>query len=143
MTRPKIVCLCGSTRFFEAFQRANYEETMKGHIVLTVGHYPNSKEHGQNTGCTPEQKKALDELHLRKIDMADEVLVLNCKRGQCVGCGEWFDYFGYDARMLPEGHAPGCTEIVVPAPYIDESTSNVIAYAMAHRKPVRYLERHG
>jgi hypothetical protein len=76
---PKIVCLCGSTRFYEAFQKANYEETMKGNIVLSVGFYPHSstQAHGQEIGITPEQKEDLDRLHFRKIDMADEVLILN------------------------------------------------------------------
>jgi hypothetical protein len=78
-SRPVIVCLCGSTRFYEAFQRANYDETMAGRIVLSVGFYPHSSEqaHGETIGITPEQKRALDELHLRKIDLADEVLILN------------------------------------------------------------------
>lgn len=78
-TDRTIVCLCGSTRFYEAFQRANYDETMAGKIVLSVGHYPHSSEqaHGESVGCTPEQKIALDELHKRKIDLADEVYVLN------------------------------------------------------------------
>lgn len=76
---PWKVCLCGSTRFHGAFQQANYEETMKGHIVLSVGFYPHSQTqvHGQEIGCTDEQKAALDVLHLRKIDLADEILVLN------------------------------------------------------------------
>lgn len=77
--RPKVVCLCGSTRFYDAFQRANYDETMAGNIVLSVGFYMHSEGqvHGQTIGCTPEQKEALDQLHMRKIDLADEVLVLN------------------------------------------------------------------
>jgi hypothetical protein len=77
--RPRVVCLCGSTRFYEAFQRANYEETMAGRIVLSVGFYPHSSElaHGEQIGCDDEQKKKLDELHMRKIDLADEILVLN------------------------------------------------------------------
>jgi len=77
--RPTIVCLCGSTRFYEQFQRSNYEETMAGRIVLSVGHYPHSTEqaHGESVGCTPEQKITLDVLHKQKIDLADEVLVLN------------------------------------------------------------------
>ncbi len=77
--RPTIVCLCGSTRFYEAFQQANFEETMKGKIVLSVGFYPHSstQAHGQEIGITPEQKERLDRLHLGKIDMADEVLILN------------------------------------------------------------------
>lgn len=76
---PKIVCLCGSTRFYQQFQRANYEETMAGNIVLSVGFYMHRSEqaHGEKWGCTPEQKIKLDELHKRKIDLADEVLVLN------------------------------------------------------------------
>jgi hypothetical protein len=44
MTRPTIVCLCGSTRFYEAFQYANYVETMKGKIVLSVGFYIHNSE---------------------------------------------------------------------------------------------------
>lgn len=77
--KPKIVCLCGSTRFYEQFQEANYRETMNGKIVLSVGFYPHAQNemHGEEKGCTPEQKIALDELHFRKIDLADEVLVLN------------------------------------------------------------------
>jgi len=77
--KPKVVCLCGSTRFYDAFQRANFEETMAGKIVLSVGFYPHAQEqaHGQNVGVTEDQKKALDELHFRKIEMADEILVLN------------------------------------------------------------------
>lgn len=77
--RPRIVCLCGSTRFYKNFQEANYQETMKGHIVLSVGFYPHavSEMHGEGIGITAEQKEALDELHKRKIDLADEVYVLN------------------------------------------------------------------
>ena len=73
---PTIVCLCGSTRFYEHFQRANYEETMKGRIVLSVG-FCLGANHSQDVGCNSEQKIALDELHKRKIDLADEILVLN------------------------------------------------------------------
>lgn len=74
-----IVCLCGSTRFYDAFQRANYEETMASRIVLSVGFYPHSSEqaHGEGVGATSDDKRKLDELHLDKIDLADEVLVLN------------------------------------------------------------------
>ena len=77
--RPRIVCLCGSTRFYDTWQQQIFEETMAGRIVLSVGFYPHSsvQAHGQNIGITPEQKAALDELHKRKIDLADEILVLN------------------------------------------------------------------
>ena len=77
---PKIVCLCGSTRFYDEFQQANYDETMAGRIVLSVGFYPHAKAkagHGEGVGHDSVEKVALDELHKRKIDLADEVLVLN------------------------------------------------------------------
>ena len=79
MPQPPIVCLCGSTRFKDAFDDANYRETMAGKIVLSVGFYMHASgnRHGEGIGATPAQKVALDELHKRKIDLADEVLILN------------------------------------------------------------------
>lgn len=77
---PEIVCLCGSTRFYEAFQQANYDLTMAGKIVLSVGFYPHAKAqhgHGEGVGHDSAEKIALDELHKRKIDLADRVMVLN------------------------------------------------------------------
>jgi hypothetical protein len=78
--RPEIVVLCGSTRFYDTFQQANYDLTMAGAIVLSVGFYPHSKAlhgHGEGVGHDSAEKIALDELHMRKIDLADRVLVLN------------------------------------------------------------------
>ena len=75
LDQPKIVCLCGSTKFKQEFITANFQETMAGRIVLTVGWFSHSDE--KIYYPTPEKKKALDELHLRKIDLADEILVLN------------------------------------------------------------------
>ncbi len=72
---PKIVCLCGSTKFKQQFIKTNFKETMKGHIVISVGWFGHAD--GEIYTPTPEEKIALDELHKRKIDLADEVLVLN------------------------------------------------------------------
>ena len=80
LDRPIIVCLCGSTRFYDEFQQANYDETMNGKIVLSVGFYPHAKAqhgHGEGVGHDSFEKIALDELHLRKIDLSDEILILN------------------------------------------------------------------
>lgn len=78
MPRPRIVVLCGSTRFYDAFQKANYDFTMAGKIVLSVGFYPHTDTgHGEGVGHDSAEKIALDELHKRKIDLADEVFVLN------------------------------------------------------------------
>lgn len=74
--RPRIVCLCGSTRFMDAFHKANREESLAGHIVLTVEivAYDGATDPQR---ANPAQKECLDRLHLQKIDLADEVLVLN------------------------------------------------------------------
>lgn len=79
MTRPEVVCLCGSTRFYNEFQEANYNLTMQGKIVLSVGffHHQCKEVHGEGVGCSEEQKVLLDELHKRKIDLAGSILVLN------------------------------------------------------------------
>jgi hypothetical protein len=73
--KPIIVCLCGSTKFKQAFIDANFHETMAGKIVLSVGWF--SHVDGHIYTPTDEEKKALDFLHLKKIDMADEIFVLN------------------------------------------------------------------
>lgn len=75
-TRPRIVCLCGSTRFSDAFQDANLKETLAGNIVLSIGCNTKSDDDLVKAGMVIN-KEALDTLHLHKIDLADEVLVLN------------------------------------------------------------------
>lgn len=83
MEPPKIVCLCGSTRFKEAFELINMHETLKGHIVVTVGmfghsDYPSGAKHICDDGNMDNaRKQLLDRLHMRKIDLCDEVIVIN------------------------------------------------------------------
>jgi hypothetical protein len=72
--RPVIVCLCGSTRFSQAFQEANFRETLAGRIVLTIGCDTKSDE---GLRLSEQDKERLDQLHLHKVELADEVLVLN------------------------------------------------------------------
>lgn len=75
---PTIVCLCGSTRFKDAWYEQTKRLTHEGNIVLGVGDLDTS-EAGRTTNVPldPDLKAKLDELHLRKIDLSDEVLVLN------------------------------------------------------------------
>ncbi|MGH3997033.1 MAG: hypothetical protein ACRDTJ_06175 [Pseudonocardiaceae bacterium] len=67
--RPEIVCICGSARFVEEMRTANRDLTFAGVIVVAPGEADGL--------VTEEQKVALDALHLRKIDLADRVLVVN------------------------------------------------------------------
>lgn len=72
---PKIVCLCGSTKFKEEFEKVNMKETLNGNIVLSVGCF----DHHDKINIGEKQKNELAVLHNKKIDMADEVFVLNVK----------------------------------------------------------------
>jgi len=76
---PRIVCLCGSTRFMCAFFEAGWKETLAGKIVLSVGvckYADFDGAHGAEV-LGPDVVQGLDTLHFRKIDLADEVFVLN------------------------------------------------------------------
>lgn len=104
--QPKVVVLCGSTRFMEAFNEAGWVETLRGHIVLSVGvskHLP--PDHGgEFLGEITMQM--LDELHWRKIDLADEVFVLNV--GGYIGYStgrevEYAKQIGKPIRYLEQG----------------------------------------
>jgi hypothetical protein len=70
-----LTVLCGSTRFGDAFRKANLDLTLAGHIVLTIG--CDTKSDDVLGIEDPGLKDRLDALHLRKIDMADEVYVVN------------------------------------------------------------------
>lgn len=76
--RPRIVCLCGSGRFREAFAEAMCQETLAGRIVLTIGCNTKDDDRGMDWSAV---KPMLDELHLQKIDLADEVLVIDGETG--------------------------------------------------------------
>lgn len=75
---PVVVCLCGSTKFKAQFEEATERETLAGRIVVSVGFFAHQlTDEERRARLTPEIKVMLDELHLRKIDLADEVLILN------------------------------------------------------------------
>ena len=70
----KVITLCGSTRFKDAYLKAQKELTLQGNIVITVGLFGNS---GDNEVWEEGVKEMLDDMHKRKIDMADEIFVIN------------------------------------------------------------------
>ena len=70
----KVVTLCGSTKFKESFIQAQKELTLAGCIVISVGLFGHS---GDTEVFTEGTKEMLDDMHKRKIDMADEIWVLN------------------------------------------------------------------
>ena len=70
----KVVTLCGSTRFKDAFLEVQKKLTLEGNIVISVGLFGHS---GDEEVWTPGTKVMLDDMHKRKIDMADEIFVIN------------------------------------------------------------------
>ena len=70
----KIITLCGSTKFKDAFLKAQKDLTLQGNIVISVGLFGHS---GDNEVWTYDTKEMLDDMHKRKIDMADEIFVIN------------------------------------------------------------------
>lgn len=109
---PKIICICGSTRFADLHAIARWEFEKTGeNICLMINYLPQwyAKEEfgeGKNDhfGEASGLKELLDDLHFRKIDLSDEIYIIN-----------------------HEG-------------YIGESTRNEINYAIKNGKPVKYLE---
>ena len=70
----KVITLCGSTKFKEQYLEAQKRLTLDGNIVISVGLFGHS---GDDEVWTEGTKAMLDDMHLRKIDMADEIFVIN------------------------------------------------------------------
>jgi hypothetical protein len=70
----KIITLCGSTKFKDEFIAEQKRLTLEGNIVISVGLFGHS---GDNEVWAESSKEMLDDMHKRKIDLADEIFVIN------------------------------------------------------------------
>jgi len=130
---PKIVCLCGSTKFWREYQKQMLRLTLEGYIYLSIGAATGTDD--QHFGNMPvtereELKAKLDELHKRKIDLADELLILNVSYPWCPKC----EMFRHE-----RDHTSCLVEKFELKPYIGESTRSEIEYALSKGKSVTYL----
>ena len=77
----KVITLCGSTRFKDEFLEAQKRLTLAGNIVISVGLFGHSGDNevweNMDEGTLTRTKEMLDDMHKRKIDMADEIFVIN------------------------------------------------------------------
>ena len=77
----KVVTLCGSTKFKDQFMKAQKDLTLKGYIVIYVGLFGHSGDQevweNMDEVTLTKTKEILDDMHTRKIDMADEIFVIN------------------------------------------------------------------
>lgn len=76
-----VITLCGSTRFKNEFMEVQKRLTLEGNIVISVGLYGHSGDaevwENMDEGTLTKTKEMLDDMHKRKIDMADEIFVIN------------------------------------------------------------------
>ena len=76
-----VITLCGSTRFKDEFMEAQKRLTLEGNIVISVGLFGHSGDRevweNMDEGTLTKTKEMLDDMHKRKIDMADSIYVIN------------------------------------------------------------------
>ena len=121
-----VVTLCGSTRFKTDFERVQKELTLKGYIVISVGLFGHSGDEevweGMSENTLTETKQMLDDMHKRKIDMADETFVVN--PGGYIGDSTWSEIrYAY----MTDKKIKSLVEI--PGAEIKERAEDVIARA--------------
>ena len=77
----KVITLCGSTRFKDTFMEVQKRLTLEGNIVISVGLFGHSGDgevwENMDEGTFTKTKEMLDDMHKSKIDMADEIFVIN------------------------------------------------------------------
>lgn len=130
--RPTRVCLVGSSRFQAEHEAAIRAETLAGRIVLPLGLYG----HQEGMDMDGPVKRMLDELHLRKVDAADQVFVVNPLQGVCPDCKA---VWRHDHLRILKCSCGCDISAVEPVGYVGESTRREVAYARAHGKLIRSL----
>lgn len=77
----KVITLCGNAKFKKEFQEIQKKLTLEGNIVISVGLFGHAGDsevwENQNESTLNDTKKMLDDMHKRKIDMADEIYVID------------------------------------------------------------------
>lgn len=83
MAGPRVITLCGSSRFPEAFHIVNAHLSLQGHIVISLGLFGHADEPTGAQFLTSDgneqkkEKRLLDRLHQEKIDISDSIFVIN------------------------------------------------------------------
>lgn len=126
--KRKIVTLCGSSFFVEAFAEASRTETLAGNIVLSIGMFG----HHEGIDMDGPIKAELDELHFDKVRLSDEILVLNVKTLICASCGK-------RCAATDWSNSDCCGESCDFLPYTGYSTRREIDFAKSIGVIVRYL----
>ena len=98
-----VVTLCGSTRFRDDFLRVQKELTLQGYLVISVGLFGHS---GDSEAMDETVKAMLDDMHKRKILMAQEIFVIN--RGGYIGSSTRSEIEFATAHGIPVRYLEPC-----------------------------------
>ena len=112
----KVITLCGSTRFKDAFMETQKRLTLEGNIVISVGLFGHS---GDEEVWTEGTKEMLDDMHKRKIDMADEIYVINV--GGYIGSSTRSEIEYATAKGMPVRYLEEPETCYIPDVDIEES----------------------
>ncbi|MFD0710516.1 hypothetical protein [Paenibacillus sp. GCM10027626] len=69
----KVITLCGSTKFKKQFEQANAYLTLQGNVVIGLAFF----EQSEGFQITHEQAELLGNIHFKKIDLSDEIFIID------------------------------------------------------------------
>ena len=133
MDRVKTICLIGSSRFKEDFHRIGYDLEKQGILILMMSFF----QHSDQMSVSEEERLVLNMVDNARIDLSDEVLVINPRVYICKKCGKPNSLF-YDV-ILNVYLTMCCKGEWEYKYYWGESTSREIEYAKSKGKTVSYL----
>lgn len=134
--KPVIACLIGSSRFKETFTQVGHMLEVNGYLVLAMTFFG----HADNIHVSDSERSILETIDRHRIDLADEVRVIDASRDKCTQCNKWVESNGRSTWC-------DCLDSIIPYwtrvnyiahPYVGESTKKEIDYALSLHKPVLY-----
>jgi hypothetical protein len=137
---PRVVCLVGSSRFKAKFHEVGAKLEKAGTLVLMMSFF----QHADPVEVTPADREALRKVDRARIDLADEVWVIDGLVGRCWGCRNVLPSDSLPAATVNGVFAsPCCGAEITYQNYVGADTKEEIAYAESVGTPVLYLSQMG
>ncbi len=134
---PSTVCLIGSSRFKDLFQEWGEKLEKQGILVLCMSFF----QHADHRHVSEEERRVLRQVDRRRIDLAEDVWVIDPNILVCEGCRKPCETV-FDPIALGPEDVSRCHGVrLIRVEYIGEDTREEIGYASATGKPVRCLSR--
>jgi hypothetical protein len=133
----RVVCLVGSSRFKHLFHQVAEKLEKQGCLVLMMGFL----QHADGWPVSPEEREVRRCVDRKRIDLADEVLVIDGPRPYCPRCWqhkdghEWRTGDGMGVAVCP---TVGCGAVLEQRVYIGPESRLEVVYAVSKNKPITY-----